>query len=334
MGVLRILSLPFVLCSSFKLYGKHSSMVIDSSPLPFPYGPHPLRTLFYRSNISKMRYTAVASLLSSFAATSFSQMVNMGAAGTFAVFAGSITNTGISDVRKNIGTYPSSSVSGFPPGIAEDTTHLGDAAAATAHADLQTAINMANALPCGTDLTGKDLGGMTLGPGVYCFSSLAYLNGDLNLDAGGNPNAEFVFKVESGLIVGNKVSKPKNLFYSDEVLRLDGVRPCAVTWVSGSSSVMVASGTLFVGNILSSTGAINLSTAVIQVGGSYSLKGSVSLNSAFVIGAGSCPSNSPPPTTSSSSSSTSTNSKHSKTTTSQAKTAHQRTHAKAPTKIE
>jgi hypothetical protein len=42
---------------------------------------------------------------------------------------------------------------------------------------------------CNVNLTGQDLGGMMLTPGVYCFNVSAQLTGDLVLDALGNTNA-------------------------------------------------------------------------------------------------------------------------------------------------
>ena len=79
------------------------------------------------------------------------------------------------------------------------TIHAADAAAAQAQAELTNTYNSLASAPCGTDLTGQDLGGMTLTPGVYCFSSSAQLTGTLTLDAQGNPNAVFLFKIGSTL---------------------------------------------------------------------------------------------------------------------------------------
>ncbi|HEY8154451.1 MAG TPA: ice-binding family protein [Myxococcota bacterium] len=50
-----------------------------------------------------------------------------------------------------------------------------------------------------SDLTGQDLGGRTLTPGVYFFSSTAQLTGTLTLDAQNDPDALFVFQIGSEL---------------------------------------------------------------------------------------------------------------------------------------
>jgi hypothetical protein len=43
-------------------------------------------------------------------------------------------------------------------------------------------------------LTGQDLGGLTLSPGVYFFASSAQLTGTLTLDFGPDPNQRSYFR--------------------------------------------------------------------------------------------------------------------------------------------
>src|SRR5207344_659539 len=108
---------------------------------------------------------------------------------------------GPSVVTGNVGTSPGTSITGIPgPGIiVGGSVHSNDGVAAQAQSDLTTAYNAAAGTPCNTDLTGQDLGGLTLTPGVYCFSSSAFLTGALILNALGNPNALFIFKIGSSL---------------------------------------------------------------------------------------------------------------------------------------
>src|SRR6185503_620505 len=133
---------------------------------------------------------------------------SLGTAQSFAVLGGStVTNTGPTVITGNLGVSPGSSVTGFPPGIvAGGSIHAADAAAAQAQSDLTTAYNTAAGTPCGTDLTGQDLGGLTLTPGVYCFTSSAALTGTLTLNFQGNPNAAFLFKVGSTLTTASSSS--------------------------------------------------------------------------------------------------------------------------------
>src|SRR5438046_2224426 len=97
------------------------------------------------------------------ASAAFGQ-VPLGTAQNFAVLAGStVTNTGTTVVNGNVGVSPGSSVTGFPPGVVTGgSIHAADATAAQAQSDLTTAYNTAAGMPCTTDLTGQNLGGLTL----------------------------------------------------------------------------------------------------------------------------------------------------------------------------
>src|SRR5579872_6132840 len=101
---------------------------------------------------------------------------SLGTALNFTVLAGStITNTGPSVITGNLGLDPGSAVTGFPPGIVTGVKHVSDAVALQAQNDLVTAYTEAMNAPTTSDLTGIDLGGMNLTPGVYKFDSSAQL---------------------------------------------------------------------------------------------------------------------------------------------------------------
>jgi hypothetical protein len=170
-------------------------------------------------------------------------------AAQFAVLAGStVTNTGPSIVDGDLGVSPDSAITGFPPGIVTGTIHDADAVAAQAQSDLTTAYNSAAGESCGTNLTGQDLGGLTLTPGVYCFTSSAQLTGALTLNSQGNPNAVFVFQIDSTLTTASASS----------VLFNNGGEGGNVFWQVGSSAVLGTT-TAFAGNILALT-SITLDT--------------------------------------------------------------------------
>ncbi|HEY9403234.1 MAG TPA: ice-binding family protein [Pyrinomonadaceae bacterium] len=129
----------------------------------------------------------VASLPSLVPATSAQSTVPRGTTTTFAILAGpAVTSTGLSVVNGDLGISPGTALTGFPPGIINGATELGNPVSAQALADARVEYAYLAGLPCGTDLTGQDLGGMTLMPGVYCFDSSAQLTGTLILDAQGS----------------------------------------------------------------------------------------------------------------------------------------------------
>jgi hypothetical protein len=142
-----------------------------------------------------------------------------------------------------------------------------NAVAAQAQSDLTTAYGVATSDPCGTVLTGQNLGGLTLTPGVYCFGSSAQLTGTLTLNALGNPNAEFVFQIASTLTTAS----------SSSVLLIGGAAGDSVYWQVGSSATL-GTATQFNGEILALS-SITLNTgATISCGAALAQNGAVTLD--------------------------------------------------------
>ena len=126
---------------------------------------------------------------------------SLGAAESFAVLgASTVTNTGPTVITGDLGIHPSnaSSVTGFPPGQVIGATHFADAVALLAKNNAITAYNNLASQACNATIS-ADLGGTTLTPGVYCSASSMGLTGTLTLDAQGDPNAVWVFKMGSTL---------------------------------------------------------------------------------------------------------------------------------------
>jgi len=201
--------------------------------------------------------------------------VNLGTAGSYAVLAGStVTNTGSSVLTGNLGVSPGCAVTGFPPGSVSGTINACNAASASAQRDLTTAYNQAKGLTPTSVLTGKDLGGMVLTPGVYFFSSSAQLTGTLTLNNLGNPNALFVFQIGSTLTTAS----------NSAVIFSSSLTDSNVFWQVGSSATLGTS-TSFEGNILALTSITLNNGASIGCGSALAINGAVTLNN-NVIGGG------------------------------------------------
>jgi Ice-binding-like len=121
---------------------------------------------------------------------------------------------------------------------------IGNAVANLAQNDLTAAYNVAAGLPCTANLSGQDLGGLTLTPGVYCFDSSAQLTGTLTLNDQGNPDAFFLFEIGSALTTASNSS----------VVFINGGPGSgdSLFWQVGSSATLGTS-TAFAGNILALT---------------------------------------------------------------------------------
>src|SRR5450756_1962437 len=119
--------------------------------------------------------------------------VNLGTTASFAVLAGeTITNTGPTTITGDVGLSPGSAF--VDTGVTlNGTSHISDAVATQAKTDLVTAYNDA----AGRAVTSNEpveLGGLTLGPGVYSSGGVLGITGTLTLDAKGDPNAVFIFQ--------------------------------------------------------------------------------------------------------------------------------------------
>jgi len=191
----------------------------------------------------------------------------LGTAGAFAVLGGAtVTNTGPSSLGGDLGVSPGSAITGFPPGSVTGATHMADAVALQAQSDVTAAYTELAGRQCDVNLTGVDLGGLTLKQGVYCLSSSAQLTGRLILDAEDDPNALFIFQIGSALTTASNSSVV--------IVRSGG--ECRVFWQVGSSATL-GTDTTFTGNILALT-SITLATGASLDGRALAQNGAVTLD--------------------------------------------------------
>lgn len=198
----------------------------------------------------------------------------LGSANAFAVLGGStVTSTGLSVLDGDLGVSPGTAITGFGPGVVSGAIHAGDPVAAQAQLDLTAGYNTLAAMVCTTRLTGQDLGGMILGPGVYCFASSAQLTGSLVLDAQGNPDAVFVFQIGSTLVTA----------VNSSVVVINGGRVCNVFWQVGSSATL-GTGTKLAGNVIA-VASITLNHGVVLSGRALARSGAVTMDADSVSSA-------------------------------------------------
>ena len=203
----------------------------------------------------------------------------LGTAKSFAVLAGStITNTGATAIVGDVGVAPGTAITGLTAGQVTGTIHAGDPVAMQAEADLTTAFNNLAGRPCQHPMTGVDLGGKTLPPGVYCFGVAAtQATGTLTLDAQGNPNAVWIFQIGSTLTISTNLS----------TIVIGGGTACNVYWQVGSSATINV-GAQFSGNVLAQASITLLTGASVSPGRTLTQTAAVTLDTNVISNAG-CP---------------------------------------------
>lgn len=212
----------------------------------------------------------------------------LGSAAQFGAFGGNagVTNQGLNTVINNgsIGsTAASSLITGLHDGLTGDVytetpLNVGDvkggiftappapgtatsfAVATQALLDATVAYNSISpaSKPGGIDPGAGELGGLTLAPGIYKSASGTFkiTNGNLVLDAKGDPNATWIFQTAAGLTVG--IAGPAG---ARSVTLINGGQAKNVFWYVGSSATINgAGGGIMTGTIIASAG-VTFSTA-------------------------------------------------------------------------
>lgn len=215
--------------------------------------------------------------------------VDLQSADQFGILAGVgvSNNAGFSEIHDmNVGISPGvrSSVTGFPPAIvvngaifaSDDSAPAGVAAMLTqAKQDLTDAYLFAEGAssPAPATVAG-DIGGTTLAPGIYkSTSTLLIQSGDLTLDAGGNPNAVWIFQIASDFTtVGGA---------GGNIILAGNAQAKNVFWQTGSSAT-IGDFTSFKGNVLALT-SITMNSGATAQGRMLARNGSVVLTSTNII---------------------------------------------------
>ena len=231
------------------------------------------------NQLANMGFSSFFTVVLSLALTLRVQAVGIGSAAPYAVLgASTVTNTGLTKLNGELGVYPGTAITGFPPGVLTGGTHSADATSKQAQLDAHAAYDTAAGLPYAPadDLTGQDLGGKTLVPSVYHFSSSVGVTGTLTLDAKGDSNAVWVFQIGSTITTAS----------ASAVKLINGAQACNVIWQVGSSATL-GTGTNFAGNVVA-LASITATTGVTNAGGLYALTAAVTLDTNQISGQPNC----------------------------------------------
>jgi len=232
-----------------------------------------------------MKFPAICLLILLAAAINANaQAPNLQTSGNFAVLAGAgvVSADAGTTIVGNVGSSPTPTVTGLLASQVTGTLYTAaNAILTTAQTDLTAAYIDAAGRSC-TPLTGA-LGTGTnanLGPGVYCYSTAALLNGTLTLT--GSPTDVWIFQIGSTLTTATGAS----------VVFAGGASPCNVFWQVGTSAT-IQTGNSFAGNIMA-LASITLNGGTLT-GRALARNGSVTISGKETIINGCSGSSSVPP---------------------------------------
>ena len=125
---------------------------------------------------------------------------------------------------------------------------------------------------CTADYSGVNLGGLTLGPGVYCQTTAPTLTGTLTLQGSG----VYIFLIGTTASPTTLVTAP-----GARVVLNGGAVPCQVFW-RVTSSATIATSTSFIGTIMANAG-IQMQTGATLLGRALARTAAVTLDTNRII---------------------------------------------------
>lgn len=191
---------------------------------------------------------------------------------------GAVSNTGITTIQGDIGTN-SGEITGFTaPSVISGTTQNANEATMQAMADVNALYATLYNMPATNSAHASVFGnGETLFGGVYAISIAASVEGNLTLDAQGDPDAVFIFRSLGAFstVAGTTVTLT------------NGAVAANVFWVANGAIVMSAATDMK--GILVANGAISMGAEGSLHGNMYSTGGTVStyantMNAALPVG--------------------------------------------------
>lgn len=198
---------------------------------------------------------------------SYASKPDLGVASNFVLYtiSGAVGNTGVSQITGNIGTN-SGAITGFAASLMTCSAHSVDTVTAKCATDLMAAYHKVDTTTANF-AHGAVLGnGETLVAGVYSIAAAGSAAGTLTLDAQGNSNATFIFKIGGAFTTGAATT----------INLVNGATACNVFW-KAEGAISMGATTSMKGTLIAN-GAISLGAAGILEGRMLSIIGAVTVN--------------------------------------------------------
>ena len=233
------------------------------------------KTSVLRKRLSAIRFWSVTlSFFTLSIAGTAQTLPNFGTASNFTLFSstGAVGNTSHSTIYGNIGAN-SGAITGFElPTVVTGTIYQSDAITNAAAADLQLAYTaLSNTTVTNSSHATVFGDGETLTAGVYSLGAAGSLVNSLTLDAEGNADALFIFKIGGAFTSA-----------ADSSLHLiNGALASHIFWISEGAIAMGAR-TEISGTLLAHNGAVSMAAGSSILGRLYATTGAVTINNTLV----------------------------------------------------
>jgi hypothetical protein len=218
----------------------------------------------------KLLFILASAGLLSFPKISFGQAPTLGTSAKYALFTsgGAVGNTGISHVTGNLGTSVGA-ITGF--GNVDGVLNAANASATLCASDLLVAYNQLNATVATAGHAAVLGNAEILTAGIYSIAAAGSAAATLSLDAQGNPNAVFIFKIGGAFTTAA----------ATKVYLINGALACNVFWkVEGAISL--AAGTIMKGTLIANNAAASIATGCKLEGRMFSTLGAVAIDGSLV----------------------------------------------------
>jgi hypothetical protein len=199
--------------------------------------------------------------------------IDFGTVADFIIFTGTgaVANTGVSTVTGNVGS-DAGAIAGFgTPSVLNGVIENANAVTAQASLDLAAACVQLQGLTATiTDHSGVfgSVGGETIFAGIYSIAAAVAITGELTLDAQGDPDAMFIFKITGAL----------NSVAGATVLLANGASSDNVFWIA-VGAVGLGANTTMIGTAIAYPGAVSLGAGGSIDGRLYATVGAIATDS-------------------------------------------------------
>lgn len=201
--------------------------------------------------------------------------INLRSIENFGIFTsnGAVSNTATSNITGDIGA-DIGAISGFDsPSVVNGSIQNTNSITAQAVLDLDAVVIQINNTIT-TAVHAPVFGSETITPGVYSQPAAASLEGTLTLDALGDPNAQFIFKIggafstaAGGTVVLINCASQENIFWlSGGAISMAASTTISGNLISNPGAVGIGSGGNIQGRMLSTTGAISVYGSIMNNG--------------------------------------------------------------------